>query len=95
MDASKVTRIEVIDQDGRRFVSHNNKDVTISIQDGGRTLKVFCGLDNTKPPINYLDASTDDALLECVRFAMETGRWSIVLEAMEVVTRTIVEREMS
>jgi hypothetical protein len=38
----KVTRVEIIDQDGRSYVNwdENNK-VELSFQDEGKTLKVF------------------------------------------------------
>ena len=39
-DTSKVTRVEVIDEYGRRYTRHNCK-VELSYQDDGRTLKVF------------------------------------------------------
>ena len=37
----KVTRVEVIDSDGRSYVKYNVSDVSISVQDEERTLKVF------------------------------------------------------
>lgn len=37
----KVTRFEVIDNDGRSYTKHNIKNVELSLQDDGRTLKVF------------------------------------------------------
>jgi hypothetical protein len=38
----KVTRVEVIDQDGRSYVSwDDNNKVELSFQDEGKTLKVF------------------------------------------------------
>ena len=37
----EVTRIEVITDNGREFVRHNCADVRVSLQDDGRTLKVF------------------------------------------------------
>jgi len=38
----KVTRVEVIDQDGRSYVNwDDNNKVELSFQDDGRTLKVF------------------------------------------------------
>lgn len=46
---SNVTRIEIIDQTGRAFVGYNMSDVQISMQDDGRTLKIFCKKDTTKP----------------------------------------------
>jgi hypothetical protein len=36
-----VTRVEVIDDNGRAYVNHNVGHVEISYQDGGRTLKLF------------------------------------------------------
>jgi hypothetical protein len=49
MNTSKVTRVEVInhqDNDpsfGRAFVKHDCKEVELSLQDDGRTLKIFIG----------------------------------------------------
>jgi hypothetical protein len=42
METKNVTRVEVIDHTGRSYVNWNilNK-VTVSLQDDGRTLKVF------------------------------------------------------
>jgi hypothetical protein len=38
----KVTRVEVIDQDGRSYMNWDDKNkVELSFQDDGRTLKVF------------------------------------------------------
>jgi len=38
----KVTRVEVIDEKGRSYVNINYKNkVSLSIQDDGKTLKVF------------------------------------------------------
>lgn len=39
----KVTRLEVIDEDGRSYVNWAAHDVSLSLQDNGRTLKIFCG----------------------------------------------------
>jgi hypothetical protein len=36
-----VTRVEVIDSSGRSYVKYNTSDVSISLQDDERTLKVF------------------------------------------------------
>lgn len=36
-----VNRFEVIDSTGRAYVQYNVKDVTLSLQDNGCTLKVF------------------------------------------------------
>ena len=37
----KITRIEVIDKNGRSYTKHCAKDVKVSIQDEERTLKIF------------------------------------------------------
>lgn len=37
----KVTRVEVIDSNGRIYTQYDAKDVWISVQDDERTLKVF------------------------------------------------------
>lgn len=37
----RATRVEVIDQSGRAYVNTNCRDVAVSIQDDGRTIKVF------------------------------------------------------
>ena len=41
VDMNRVTRVEVIDDDGRSYTEYNAEAVQISIQDDGRTLKVF------------------------------------------------------
>lgn len=42
MDTSKVTRLEVITDEGRRFSSGGSDlEIVLSLQDDGRTLKVF------------------------------------------------------
>jgi len=44
-----VTRVEVIDASGRAFVRYyKDKGVTIQLQDEGRTLKVFAGIQKAK-----------------------------------------------
>lgn len=40
-DTSRVTRIEIIDQTGRAYVGYGFSDVKLSMQDDGRTLKIF------------------------------------------------------
>ncbi len=40
-DLSGVTRVEVIDGNGRAYVNHIVKFVALDVQDEGRTLKVF------------------------------------------------------
>jgi hypothetical protein len=37
----KVTRVEVVDSSGRSYVKYDVSDVSISLQDDDRTLKVF------------------------------------------------------
>lgn len=45
----EVTRVEVIDQDGRSYVNwHKDNKVELSLQDDGRTLKVFIKRENGK-----------------------------------------------
>lgn len=39
-DYSKVTRLEVIDDSGRVYVQ-TQADITVSMQDDGRTMKIF------------------------------------------------------
>jgi len=36
-----ITRVEVIDNDGRRYVKYGAKEVKYDIQDDGKTLKIF------------------------------------------------------
>ena len=40
-DVEKVTRLEIIDSDGRNYVQRNVKEMDFSLQDDGRTLKIF------------------------------------------------------
>lgn len=40
-DLKEITRVEVIDKNGRSYVNLNAKDVKISLQDEYRTLKIF------------------------------------------------------
>lgn len=44
-DLPKVTMVEVIDGTGRAYVMYWCKDVKVSYQDWGRTLKVFLSSD--------------------------------------------------
>jgi len=41
MELEKVTRVEVIDSDGRAFTRYGCSDVNLELQDGGHTLKIF------------------------------------------------------
>lgn len=36
-----VTRVELIDDTGRAYTTYNAHEVMVSVQDNGRTLKVF------------------------------------------------------
>lgn len=40
-EKDKVTRIEVISDKGREYVNRHVKNIRLSIQDDGRTLKIF------------------------------------------------------
>ena len=40
-DFSKVTRVEVIDKNGRSYTNWDVKSVELQLQDDGRTLKLF------------------------------------------------------
>jgi hypothetical protein len=43
-DMSKVNRVEVIDdENGRAYVNYDAHNVQLSIQDAGRTIKIFIG----------------------------------------------------
>lgn len=41
LDVSKVTRLEVIDENGRSYVKYQISDIEFSLQDDARTLKIF------------------------------------------------------
>ena len=36
-----MTRVEIIDRDGRAFTRYGCSDVNLELQDGGHTLKIF------------------------------------------------------
>jgi hypothetical protein len=38
----QTTRLEIIDADGRSYVNWAAHKITLSLQDDGRTLKIFC-----------------------------------------------------
>ena len=42
----EVTRVEVITNNGREFVQYGCSNVQVSLQDGGRTIKLFLSADN-------------------------------------------------
>lgn len=49
LDASKITRVEVIDDYGRAYVNTKTKVDSLDLQDDNRTLKIFItNLENTK-----------------------------------------------
>jgi len=41
IEHKKVNRVELVTQDGREFVNWECKNVKTSLQDDGRTLKIF------------------------------------------------------
>lgn len=41
LEFPQVSRVEVIDEHGRSYVNYKATKTTISLQDGGRTLKIF------------------------------------------------------
>ena len=50
MDTSKVTRVEVIDENWRAYINFkSNNSVSISLQDDDRTIKVFISQIENEP----------------------------------------------
>ena len=48
---NRITRVEVIDENGRSYVNwEENNDITVSYQDDGMTLKVFVNTMESKSP---------------------------------------------
>ena len=45
----RVTRVEVIDDTGRKYVNWEVDNVIISLQDAGRTMKIFIDNSDSKP----------------------------------------------
>lgn len=46
-EGHRITRLEVIDETGRVYTNwHPDNRITLSFQDGNRTLKVFIGKDS-------------------------------------------------
>jgi hypothetical protein len=41
LDVSQVTRLEVIDENGRSYTKYRISDIKFSLQDDDRTLKIF------------------------------------------------------
>ena len=48
MEEEKITRLEVIDEKSRKYVKWNCK-IKLSVQDNGRTLKIFVSEGEDKP----------------------------------------------
>jgi hypothetical protein len=46
LDVSKVTRLEVIDENGRSYTKYQISDIEFSLQDDARTLKIFLEISN-------------------------------------------------
>lgn len=60
----KVTRVEVIDADGRSYVNWDKDNkVEVSFQDGGKTMKIFIGkkvdTSDQSAADDYLDSLSD------------------------------------
>jgi hypothetical protein len=49
LDVSKVTRLEVIDENGRSYTKYQISDIEFSLQDDARTLKIFLEVSNEVP----------------------------------------------
>jgi hypothetical protein len=41
VDTTQVTRVEVIDENGREYTNYHCNDIKVSFQDNNKTLKVF------------------------------------------------------
>lgn len=54
IDTSKVTRVEVYDDQGRKYGIYAAESVYTSVQDEGRTLKVIVKGGNSEPNYNWL-----------------------------------------
>ena len=46
LDVSKVTRLEVIDENGRSYTKYHIAGIKFSLQDDDRTLKIFLEIHN-------------------------------------------------
>jgi hypothetical protein len=55
LDVSKVTRLEVIDENGRSYVKYQISDIEFSLQDDARTLKIFLKVSNEQTNSVYLN----------------------------------------
>jgi hypothetical protein len=56
-ETSLVTRLEVIDNDGRSYVKYNIDKIQFSLQDDDRTLKLFVKHDSDKESSTEWDMS--------------------------------------
>jgi len=61
LDVSKVTRLEVIDENGRSYTKYHISDVKFSLQDDDRTLKIFLEVQK-----NDLVELTDEEIAQAV-----------------------------
>lgn len=102
MDTSKVTRVEVIDHQsnslvGRAYVKHGCEVVSLSLQDEGRTLKIFISSKNDKPSCEHKRTESpnytggNDDLNITVTFKDKEGNFGVLkpdsLSSMEVETK--------
>jgi hypothetical protein len=81
----KVTRIEVIDNSGRAYVSWD-KNIEFSIQDNGRTLKIFIKPKNMKKLHEVIGSKL---------FAMNSENYKSEKEAIKEVKETLIESDTS
>jgi hypothetical protein len=61
LDVSKVTRLEVIDENGRSYTKYRISDIKFSLQDDDRTLKIFLEVQK-----NDLVELTDEEIAQAV-----------------------------
>lgn len=54
IDANKITRLEVIDEEGRKYTKWNCK-IQPMVQDNGRTLKIFVQYDKNQSMLKELE----------------------------------------
>lgn len=60
-ETNLVTRLEVIDNDGRSYVKYNIEKIQFSLQDDDRTLKLFVKHSNDQEPDYEWDQYMSDA----------------------------------
>lgn len=48
IDTGLVTRVEVVDENGRSYVKYGVSDIEFSLQDQGRTLKIFLKVESNE-----------------------------------------------